>query len=73
MIDMEDFYCGKYVFLNEFCKIEVRHTFGKKKICFIVFFFLKKIRNFLLDNTLSCNNQLFLESPERRFSKIIYA
>jgi hypothetical protein len=23
---------------NEFCKIEVRHTFGKKKIYFIDFF-----------------------------------
>jgi hypothetical protein len=39
----------------------------------LIFFFLKKMRNFLLDNMLSYDTQLFLENPERRFSKIIYA
>ena len=54
-------------------KIEVRHTFGKKKIRFIYFFLSKKTHNFLFNNILSYEIQLFLENPERRFSKIIYA
>ena len=32
--------------IYEFCKIEVRHTFGKKKICFVDFFLSKKDMQF---------------------------
>jgi hypothetical protein len=41
------------MFFKASVKIEVRHAFGKKKICFIDFFFLKRTRKVLLDNMLS--------------------
>jgi hypothetical protein len=45
----------------------------RKKSVLLIFFFTKKIQNFLFNNMLSFDSQLFLENPKRRFSKIIYA
>ena len=56
-----------------FCKIEVRHTFGKKKSLLLFFLSKNALRKVLLNIMLSNITQLFLENRERRFSKIIYA
>jgi len=55
------------------CKIEVRHTFGKKKSLLLFFLSKNALRKVLLNIMLSNVTQLFLENRERRFSKIIYA
>jgi len=54
-------------------KLKLGILLERKKSVLLIFFFLKKTRNFLFDIILSYNIQLFLENPERRFSKIIYA
>jgi hypothetical protein len=54
-------------------KLKLGVLLARKKFVLFIFFFLKKTRNFLLENRLSYDIQLFLENPERRFSKIIYA
>jgi hypothetical protein len=59
--------------LEGFCKIEVRHTFGKKKSLLLFFLSKNNLWKVLLDIMLQNGNQLFLENRERRFSKIIYA
>jgi len=54
-------------------KLKLGILLERKKFVLFIFFFLKKMRNFLLNNMLSYDTQLYLENLERRFSKIIYA
>jgi len=60
-------------YLKASAKLKLGILLERKKTFLLIFFFLKKMRNFLFDNMLSYYTQLFLENPERRFSKIIYA
>jgi len=53
-------------------KLKLDILLERKKFILFIFFFLKKTRNFLLNIMLSYDTQLYLENPERRFSKIIY-
>jgi hypothetical protein len=53
-------------------KLKLDILLERKKFVLFIFFFLKKMPNFLLNNMLSYDTQLYLENPERRFSKIIY-